>query len=161
MNIEFIVNLLNHCNYMNYLGINIDTISPKQARYARNAVLVAIVCIMAAQGLIIHLLAFSLSANEEFNSSIKQTETIISQKHHSWKKEIQLILAYSTEKNNSEQKSSRTASITPAFNLFVEKVSIEIPKPFFKSFQIEHHFSYNNLYHHLYHQRIIHPPCFV
>lgn len=146
---------------MKYLGINIDTITPRQARYARNAVLVAIVCIMAAQGLIIHLLAFSLSASEEFNQGVIHTESTIAKTQQSWKKELQLILDYNNEKSNTEQKSSRPASITIAFNLFVEKVGIDIPKPNYHSLSIENHFSYNNLYHHLYHQRIIHPPCFV
>ncbi|MDI9867994.1 hypothetical protein [Flectobacillus roseus] len=146
---------------MKYLGINIDKITPLQARYARNAVLVAIVCIMAAQGLVIHLLAFSLSANEEFNQGVIHTESTIAKTQQTWKQELQLILDYSNEKSNSEQKSSRPTSITIAFNLFVEKVGIDLPKPSYQSLSIENHFSYNNLYHHLHHQRIIHPPCFV
>lgn len=146
---------------MKYLGINIDKITPRQAGYARNAVLVAIVCIMAAQGLIIHLLAFSLSANEEFNQGVAHTESTIAKTQQTWKHELQLILDYNHEKSSTEQKSSRPTSITIAFNLFVEKVGIDIPKPNYQSLSIENHFSYNNLYHHLYHQRIIHPPCFV
>lgn len=146
---------------MKYLGINIDKITPRQARYARNAVLVAIVCIMAAQGLIIHLLAFSLSANEEFNKGVAHTESTIAKTQETWKQELQLMLNYNNEKSNTEQKSSRPSTITIAFNLFVEKVGIDITKPNYQSLLIENHFSYNNLYYHLYHQRIIHPPCFV
>jgi uncharacterized protein YccT (UPF0319 family) len=139
------------------LQYHIGKLNPQKARQARNAVLVAIVCIMAAQGLIIHLLALSISAHDEFSQGLLKAETEIVSTHQVWKQKVKAILNLSVE-NNTPEKPSSSSNIVVTFNLFVEKIGIEIPSCHFDELEHQSLFSYINFYHRLHKQKIPHPP---
>ncbi len=135
---------------------HIKQLSPLQAQKARNMVLLAIVCIMAAQGLVIHLLAFSFSSEQEFSVGVQRTEQVLTSTHQAWKDKVKIILDFNTSHNPEKQ--PIRSSLATVFNLFYESIGIELPHCPCVWVSILHQFFYQNLYYHLISPSIAHPP---
>lgn len=137
-------------------GQHIKQLNRQQAQKVRNMVVLAIVCIMAAQGLIIHLLAFSFSAQQDFSEGISHTEQVLTSTQQAWKAKLKILLDFSTTHDN--ERVPAQSHLASVFNLFCNSIGIDVPTCRCVWMNIAHRFFYQNLYYHLLLPKIPHPP---
>lgn len=144
---------------MLFLRLNIAKFSPERIRKIKTLVMISVVAVFFAQSSLTFLLVYSIDNPQSFQKHYLKADKKVMTLHETIEKQLIDLLDFGQDPTQKKRaNSNQTVSL---FNLFVEKVGLELPNSQVVSTKVIANFNYKIGQFQFFYQKIPHPPQFI
>lgn len=144
---------------MLFLRLNIAKFSPERIRKIKTLVMISVVAVFFAQSSLTFLLLYSIDNPRSFQKHYLKADKKVMTLHETIEKQLIDLLDFGQDPTQKKRaNSNQTVSL---FNLFVEKVGLELPNNQIVSSKVIANFNYKIGQFQFFYQKIPHPPQFI
>lgn len=144
---------------MLFFRLNIAKFSPERIQKIKTLVMISVVAVFFIQTFLTFLFVYSIDNPQSFQKHYLKADKKVMTLHETIEKQLFDLLDFGQEPTQKKRtNSNQTVSL---FNLFVEKVGLELPKSQLVSSEVIANFNYKIGQFQFFYQKIPHPPQFV
>ena len=144
---------------MLFLRLNIAKSSPERIRKIKTLVMISVVAVFFAQSSLTFLLVYSIDNPQSFQKHYLKADKKVMTLHETIEKQLIDLLDFGQDP--TQKKRANSNQTVPLFNLFVEKVGLELPNNQVVSTKVIPNFNYKISQFQFFYQKIPHPPQFI
>lgn len=144
---------------MLFFRLNIAKFSPERIHKIKTLVMISVVAVFFIQTFLTFLFVYSIDNPQSFQKHYLKADKKVMTLHETIEKQLFDLLDFGQEPTQKKRtNSNQTVSL---FNLFVEKVGLELPKSQLVLSEVIANFNYKIGQFQFFYQKIPHPPQFV